>query len=60
VKFEVSFTPAVEVAWRLNRRYWGYGYATEAARGAVEDGFRRIGLSEIVSMAAIAICHPAE
>lgn len=53
VKFDASFTPAIEVAWRLHRSYWGYGYATEAARGAIEDGFRRVGLSEIVSMTAI-------
>jgi RimJ/RimL family protein N-acetyltransferase len=53
VKFEASFTPAVEVAWRLNRRYWGQGYATEAARGAIEDGFSRVGLLEIVAMTAV-------
>ena len=39
VTFEASFTPAVEVAWRLHRRFWGRGYATEAARAAIEDGF---------------------
>src|ERR1019366_8005597 len=39
VPFEASFTPAVEVAWRLHRDYWGQGYATEAARAAIEDGF---------------------
>ena len=53
VKFEGSFTPAVEVAWRLNRRYWGQGYATEAAQAAIADGFIRIGLTEIVSMTAL-------
>jgi len=53
VKFVASFTPAVEAAWRLNRRYWGCGYATEAARAAVEDGFKRAGLTEIVAMAAL-------
>ena len=53
VAFEASFTPAVEVAWRLRRRHWGRGYATEAARAAVEDGFRRVGLREIVAMAAL-------
>jgi RimJ/RimL family protein N-acetyltransferase len=53
VKFEASFTPAVEVAWRLHRRFWRYGYATEAARAAVEDGFHRVGLEEIVAMTAL-------
>lgn len=51
--FEAEFTPAVEVAWRLDRSYWGLGYATEAARAAIEDGFARVGLAEIVSFTAI-------
>jgi RimJ/RimL family protein N-acetyltransferase len=53
VRFEASFTPAVEIAWRLHRRYWGQGYATEAARAAIDDGFARIGLQEIVAITAL-------
>src|ERR1019366_7275768 len=53
VKFEASFTPAVEVAWRLHRNYWGRGYATEAARAAIEDGFTRIGLFEVVALTVL-------
>jgi ribosomal-protein-alanine N-acetyltransferase len=53
VRFEASFTPAVEVAWRLNRRYWGNGYATEAAQAALDDGFNRVGLNQIVAMTAL-------
>ena len=53
VRFEASFTPAVEVAWRLHRDYWGRGYATEAARAAIEDGFNRVGLSEIVALTTL-------
>lgn len=53
VKFEAWFTPAVEVAWRLHRRFWGHGYATEAASAAIQDGFTRVGLREIVAMAAL-------
>jgi RimJ/RimL family protein N-acetyltransferase len=53
VKFAASFTPAVEAAWRLHRNYWGRGYATEAARAAIEDGFTRIGLQEIVAITAL-------
>jgi RimJ/RimL family protein N-acetyltransferase len=47
--FEAHFTPAVEVGWRLARDYWGRGFAGEAARTAVDDGFNRVGLEEIVS-----------
>jgi ribosomal-protein-alanine N-acetyltransferase len=53
VRFRASFTPAVEVAWRLARRYWGRGYATEAAQAAIEDGFRRVGLTFIVAMTTL-------
>jgi RimJ/RimL family protein N-acetyltransferase len=53
VKFQASFTPAVEVAWRLHRNYWGRGYATEAARAAIEDGFTHVGLQEIVALTAL-------
>ena len=31
VEFEAHFTPAIEIGWRLPRRFWGKGYATEAA-----------------------------
>jgi len=47
--FTAHFTPCVEVGWRLARRYWGAGYATEGARAALDFGFARAGLAEIVS-----------
>lgn len=47
--FDAHFMPAVEVGWRLARACWGSGFATEAARAAIADGFERIGLPEIVS-----------
>ena len=47
--FESSFTPCVEVGWRLAFPYWGRGYATEAARVAVGFGFAEADLDEIVS-----------
>jgi RimJ/RimL family protein N-acetyltransferase len=47
--FEAHFTPCVEVGWRLAREHWGRGCATEAARAALEFGFLRLGLDEIVS-----------
>lgn len=39
----------VEVGWRLAQRAWGHGYAPEAARAALEFGFERHGLDEVVS-----------
>jgi RimJ/RimL family protein N-acetyltransferase len=51
--FEAHFTPAVEVGWRLARRAWGNGYATEAGRAALDFGFERAGLEEIVSFTSL-------
>ena len=47
--FEAHFTPAVEVGWRLAAEHWSRGYATEAARAALDYGFTTAGLDEIVS-----------
>jgi len=47
--FETSFTPCVEIGWRLARPWWGQGFATEGARAALAYGFERLGLPEIVS-----------
>jgi len=49
VRWKLSFTPAIEAAWRLAPAYWGKGYALEAARAALDDGFSRIRLDEIVA-----------
>jgi ribosomal-protein-alanine N-acetyltransferase len=36
--YEASFTPALEVGWRLARSAWGQGFATEAASAALAVG----------------------
>jgi len=38
-----------EIGWRLMRNAWGHGYATEAARAALDDAFGRVGLREVVA-----------
>jgi RimJ/RimL family protein N-acetyltransferase len=49
VRFALPFAPAVEAAWHLARPYWGEGFAHEAACAAIDDGFGRLGLDEIVA-----------
>ena len=43
------FMPTPEIGWRLAREVWGRGFATEAARAVLADGFERVGLNEVVS-----------
>ena len=47
--FAAHFTPCVEIGWRLAFDHWKHGYATEAAHAALDCGFRRLGLEEIVA-----------
>lgn len=49
VTFDAHFVPAVEIGWRLAHEHWGKGYASEAARAALDYGFGSLGLPEIVS-----------
>lgn len=48
----LPFTPCVEVGWRLGREHWGNGYATEAARAALDFGFTHLNLTSIVAFTA--------
>src|SRR6185369_3079349 len=48
-RFEATFTPCVEIGWRLAADYWGQGFATEGAKAALEFGFKQLGLAEILS-----------
>ncbi|MGE8409032.1 MAG: GNAT family N-acetyltransferase [Pseudomonas sp.] len=49
VGFDADFTPAVEIGWRLARRHWGLGFASEAAWTSLRCGFALLGLKEVVS-----------
>lgn len=53
VRETLHFAPAVEVAWRLARRYWGQGLASEASTAALRFGFGELGLEEIVAYTAV-------
>jgi RimJ/RimL family protein N-acetyltransferase len=52
-RFEASFTPCIEIGWRLARRFWGKGIAFEAAQSALVFGFNGLGLMEIVAFTAL-------
>ncbi len=52
VSFQATFTPAVEIGWRLAFEHWGKGYATEGAKAALQYGFQKLHLKDIVSFTA--------
>ncbi len=43
----------VEVCWRLEKRFWGRGFATEGALASLRHGFERLELPRIIS-----VCDP--
>ena len=49
----LPFSPCVEIGWRFGRKWWGQGLASEAARGALQIGFERLGFDEIVAFTAV-------
>jgi RimJ/RimL family protein N-acetyltransferase len=53
-RFDAHFTPAVEVGWRLAQRFWGRGFATEAATAALVYAFGELTLDEVVSFTTVA------
>lgn len=38
-----------EIGWRLNKQFWGQGFAIEAAKAALDDGYDRLQLSCVFS-----------
>jgi RimJ/RimL family protein N-acetyltransferase len=53
VSFEASFSPAIEIGWRLQRTAWGKGFATEGALRCLEYGFAELAASAIYSFTAV-------
>jgi RimJ/RimL family protein N-acetyltransferase len=49
-ELDAGIVSGVEVAWRLAFDAWGNGYATEAARAVIGDGFGRVGLRDVIAI----------
>lgn len=41
--------PETEIGWTLGSRWWGRGYATEAARAWLDVAFTTLGLDEVIA-----------
>jgi [ribosomal protein S5]-alanine N-acetyltransferase len=46
--FDVN-QPEIELAYRLNKKYWGKGYAIEIAKALIDYGFSQLSLSKIIA-----------
>jgi RimJ/RimL family protein N-acetyltransferase len=42
--------PAIEVGWLIRQSHWGQGFATEAAKAAIQFAFEVVGADHLISM----------
>jgi RimJ/RimL family protein N-acetyltransferase len=47
------FLPCVEIGWRLARKHWGNGYASEGGREALKIAFEVLELPEVIATTAL-------
>ncbi len=47
---EVEGVEELEVGYHFNKKYWGRGFATEAARACMDYAFNQLGRRRIISM----------
>jgi RimJ/RimL family protein N-acetyltransferase len=48
--WEIGGRLEIEIAYLLDKSFWGQGLATEAARGIMEYGFGRLNLSRLICL----------
>ncbi len=51
--FKTSFTPCVEIGWRLNFKFWNQGFASEGAHFCLRSLGKDFPFAQVVSFAAI-------
>ncbi|WP_445375872.1 GNAT family N-acetyltransferase [Photorhabdus tasmaniensis] len=51
---ELPFSPCTEIGWRLDKPFWGKGYASEAACKALDFAFTELKLEEVVAFTTVA------
>ncbi len=51
--YDVEFAPCVDIGWRLDKQYWGNGFATEGAKRCLKYAFEKLKLENIKSTAPI-------
>ena len=51
--FEASFTPCIDIGWRLSKKSWNKGYATEGAKRCLEYAFNDLKIETIVAICSV-------
>lgn len=52
-RFEAPFTPCIDIGWRLSRKEWNKGYATEGAKACLNHAFQQLNLKKIHAIAPV-------
>ncbi len=51
--YDVEFAPFIDIGWRLDKKFWGKGLATEGAKRCLAYAFNDLGLTNIKSTAPL-------
>ena len=49
--YKTDFTPCIDIGWRLHKKAWNKGFATEGAKKCLEYAFTHLNLDEIYAIA---------
>ncbi|MEB2780936.1 GNAT family N-acetyltransferase [Algoriphagus sp. C2-6-M1] len=49
--FKASFTPCVDIGWRIRKEFWNQGFATEGAARCIQFA-KELGIKEVYSLAS--------
>ena len=50
IDWEIEGTPELEIGYMIDRRYWGHGYATEAAQAIRDYAFATLRATRLISL----------
>lgn len=50
--FDSEFTPCIDIGWRINKKYWGKGLATEGALACIKYAKDKLDIRQVYSMAS--------
>lgn len=49
--YESDFTPAIDIGWRIAKKHWNKGYATEGAKRCLKYVFETLKLKRLIAVA---------